>query len=81
MENHKEWPTNDEQKKFPKYSFKGRQRLSFPLRRYQKESVTKFQVGELSVPKQRTRNNQTVNGRNENYNTIFVPEPRKGKYQ
>ena len=36
--------------------------------------MTKLQVGELSVPKQRPRNNQTMIGGNEHYDTIIVPE-------
>ena len=41
---------------------------------FQKENVTKFQVGELSVPKHRPRNNQTVIGGNEHYDTTIVLE-------
>ena len=76
MENRaiKEWPTFDEQRKYPKYPFKRRHRFRFPLRRYQKENAAKFQAGELSVAKQRPRNNQTVIGGNEHYDTIIVPE-------
>ena len=36
--------------------------------------MTKSQVGELSVPKQKPRNNQTVIDGNEHYDTIIVPE-------
>ena len=36
--------------------------------------MTKLQVGELSVPKQRPRNNQPMIGGNEHYDTIIVPE-------
>ena len=36
--------------------------------------MTKCQIGELPVPKQRPRNTQTVIGKNEHYDTIIVPE-------
>ena len=38
--------------------------------------MTKFQVGELSVRKQRPRNSQTVIGGNEHYDTVIAPETR-----
>ena len=74
----KEWPTLDEQRKYPKHLFKRRQRFLFPLRRYQKENTTKFQVGEFSVPTQRPRNNQSVIGGKEHYDTIIVPGTQNG---
>ena len=60
--------------------FKRRQRFHFPLQRYQKENVTKFQVGELSVPQQRPRNNKVVIVGNEHYDTIIVPEAQDSQY-
>ena len=62
----------------PKHLFKRRQRFLFPLRRYQKENTTKFQVGEFSVPTQRPRNNQSVIGGKEHYDTIIVPGTQNG---
>ena len=53
---------------------KRRQRFCFFLRRYQIENVRKFQVGQLSAPKQRPVNNKTVLTVNEHYGIIIVPE-------
>ena len=39
-----------------------------------KRKYTKFQVGELALPKQRPRNNWTVISRNEDFDAIIVPE-------
>lgn len=49
MESHtsKEWPTPDEQRKYPKHLFKRRQNFRFPLRRYRKGNVKEFQLGEF----------------------------------
>ena len=70
----KKSPTLDQQRNYPKYLFKRRQRFRFPLQRYQKQNRTKFQVAEHSMLKQRPRNNQTVIAGEEHYYTMIVPE-------